>query len=122
MSKKTISAKDKISAVMLYFEGNVSQHQLADRLEVSLATVQQWIRNYESMGEDTFLMKHYKRYSKELKLQAVQEYLAGYGSQDDICKKYGIRSKSKLQKWIKQYNGYEVFKSYGTGGSQIMTK
>lgn len=107
---------------MLYFEENVSQHQLAERLEVSLATVQQWIRNYESMGEDTFLMKHYKRYSKELKLQAVQEYLAGYGSQDDICKKYGIRSKSKLQKWIKQYNGYEVFKSYGTGGSQIMTK
>ncbi|GEM_PF-477115 len=122
MSKKTISAKDKISAVMLYFEGNVSQHQLAERLEVSLATVQQWIRNYESMGEDAFLMKHYKRYSKELKLQAVQEYLAGYGSQGDICKKYGIRSKSKLQKWIKQYNGYEVFKSYGTGGSQIMTK
>ena len=50
MSKKTISAKDKISAVMLYFEGNVSQHQLAERLEVSLATVQQWIRNYESIG------------------------------------------------------------------------
>ena len=49
---------------MLYFEGNVSQHQLADRLEVSLATVQQWIRNYESMGEDAFLMKHYIRYSK----------------------------------------------------------
>lgn len=116
MSKKTISA------VMLYFEGNVSQHQLAERLEVSLATVQQWIRNYESMGEDAFLMKHYKRYSKELKLQAVQEYLAGCGSQDDICKKYGIRSKSKLQKWIKQYNGYEVFKSYGTGGSQFMTR
>ena len=122
MSKKVISAKDKISAVMLYCEGNVSQHQLAERLEVSLATIQQWIRNYESMGVDAFLMKHYKRYSKELKLQAVQDYLAGYGSQDDICKKYGIRSKSKLQKWIKQYNGYEVFKSYGTGGSQIMTK
>lgn len=107
---------------MLYFEGNVSQHQLAKRLEVSLATVQQWIRNYESMGKDAFLIKHYKRYSKELKLQAAQDYLAGYGSQDDICKKYAIRSKSKLQKWIKQYNGYEVFKSYGTGGSQIMTK
>lgn len=63
-----------------------------------------------------------KRYSKELKLQAVQDYLAGYGSQDDICKKYGIRSKSKLQKWIKQYNGHEVLKSYGIGGFQIMTK
>lgn len=122
MSKKTISAKDKISAVMLYFEENVSQHQLAEQLKVSLAAVQQWIRNYESMGEDAFLMKNYKRYSKELKLQAVQDYLAGSGSQDDICKKYGIRSKSKLQKWIKQYNGHEDFKSYGTGGSLIMTK
>lgn len=122
MSKNTISADDKISAVMLYFEGNVSQHQLAQQLEVSLATVQQWIRNYESMGEDAFLMKRYKRYPKELKLQAVQDYLAGCGSQDDICKKYAIRSKSKLQKWIKQYNGYEVFKSYGTGDYLIMTK
>ena len=122
MSNKTISAKDKISAVLLYFEGNISQHQLAEQLEVSLATVQQWIRNYESMSEDAFLMQHYKQYPKELKLQAVQDYLAGCGSQDDICKKYRIRSKSKLQKWIKQYNGYEIFKAHGTGGSLIMTK
>ena len=28
-----------------------------------------------------------KKYSKELKQQAVLDYLAGYGSQDDICKK-----------------------------------
>ncbi|MFR4684921.1 MAG: helix-turn-helix domain-containing protein [Anaerobutyricum hallii] len=36
-----------------------------------------------------------------MKQQAVLDYLAGYGSQDDICKKYGIRSKGKLQSWIK---------------------
>lgn len=122
MSKKTISARDKISVVILYLEGNDSQHQLTEQSGVSLATIQQWIRNYESMDDDSFLMKHYKRYSKELKLRAVQDYLTGYGSQDDVCKKYGIRSKSKLQKWIKQYNGHEVFKSYGTGVSQIMSK
>ena len=51
---------------MLYFEGNVSQHQLAERLEVSLATVQQWIRNYESMGADAFTLKEHKKYSKDL--------------------------------------------------------
>lgn len=96
MSKKTISGRDKISAVILYLEGNVSQHQLAEQSGVNLAAIQQWIRNYESIGEDAFPMKHYKRYSKELKLQAVQDYLAGYGSQD--------------------------LKSYGAGGSQIMTK
>ena len=56
-----------------------------------------------------------------MKQQAVLDYLAGYGSQNDICKKYGIRSKGKLQTWIKKYNGCEVLKSSGTGGNNIMT-
>lgn len=122
MSKKELSAQDKISAVMQYREGNISQRKLAEQLNVSLSTVQQWIRNYESMGEDAFLMKNYKSYSKELKLQAVQDYLGGQGSLNDICKKYGIRAISKLGKWIKQYNGHEELKASGTGGNIIMTK
>ena len=67
-------------------------------------------------------LKGNKKYSKELKQQAVLDYLAGYCSQNDICKKYGIRSKGKLQTWIKKYNGHEELKSSGTGGSIIMTK
>lgn len=122
MSKKSISAQDKISAVKLYFEGNISQHKLAEQLDVALTTVQQWIRNYESMGEEAFVMKNYKSYSKELKLQAVQDYLAGQGSLYDICKKYQIRAISKLGNWIKLYNGCEELKSSRTGGSFIMTK
>ena len=47
MSKKALSARDKISAAMQYREGNISQRKLAEQLNVSLATVQQWIRNYE---------------------------------------------------------------------------
>lgn len=42
--------------------------------------------------------------------------------QDDICKKYGIRSKSKLQIWIKKYNGHEELKASPAGGTVIMTK
>lgn len=57
-----------------------------------------------------------------MKQKAVSDYLAGRGSQDDICKKYGIRSKAKLQIWIKKYNGHEQLKSSGTGRSMIMTK
>ena len=82
-----------------------------------------------SIGIARFLQDVYKRqlkgnkkYSKELKQQAVLDYLAGCGSQDDICKKYGIRSKGKLQTWIKKYNGHEELKSSGTGGSIVMTK
>ena len=74
------------------------------------------------MGADAFTLKGYKRYSNELKQQAVLDYLAGRGSQDDICKKYGIRARSKLQMWIKKYNGHEELKSSGTGGNTIMTK
>ena len=63
--------------------------------DISIASDQQWIHNYESMGANAFTLKKNKKYSKEL--QAVLNYLAGRGSQDEICKKYGIRSRSKLQ-------------------------
>lgn len=122
MSKRKISGNEKLTAVLRYLDGNTSQGQIARDLNVGLASVQQWIFNYESMGADVFLMKGNKKYSKELKLQAVEDYLAGLGSQIDICKKYGIRSKGKLQRWIKQYNGHEELESSGTGGSTIMTK
>ena len=122
MSRRKISAQEKISAVKRYLDGLVSQNQLANEFQISLASVQQWIFNYESMGEDVFLMKRNKHYSAQHKMEAVQDYLTGKGSQVDICKKYGIRSKSKLQKWIKQYNGHEELKASGTGGCPIMTK
>lgn len=122
MYKKKISAEDKIYAVNLYLNGEESQHRIASIFGVSVASVQQWIRNYEFMGADAFILKGNKKYSKELKQQAVLDYLAGRDSQDAICKKYGIRSKSKLQIWIKKYNSHEDLKSSGTGGIAIMTK
>ncbi len=122
MSKDKVFANDKLYAVKLYFDGKKSQRQIATAYGVKPSSVQQWIRNYESLGADAFIQKEYKKYSKKLKLQAVLDYLAGRGSQDDICKKYGIRSKSKLQKWIKVYNGHGELKSSCTGGNSIMTK
>ena len=90
MSKRKISHTEKLNAVLQYMDGKTSQNQIARDFNVSLASVQQWISNYESMGADIFSMKRNKKYSKELKIQAVEEYLAGLGSQIDICKKYGI--------------------------------
>lgn len=121
MSKRKISVEDKIYAVNLYLDGKESQHRIASMFNVCIASVQQWIRNYESMGAEAFTLNGHKKYPKELKQQAVSDYLAGHGSLDDICKKYAIRSKAKLQIWIKKYNGHEELKSSGTGGSIIMT-
>ena len=122
MSKIRISPGEKISAVQRYLDGKGSQKIIAAALNISETSFQQWIRNYESMGPDAFLMAGHKKYSAVLKQKAVQEYLNGTGSQDDICKKYGIRAKSKLQKWIMKYNRHEELKTSGTRGAIIMTK
>ena len=122
MSKIKISIEEKINAINLYLDGKGSLCKIAAIFGVSPSSLQQWIRNYESMGSETFTLKGNKKYSKELKQQAVLDYLAGKGSQDDICKKYGIRSRSRLQLWIKMYNGHEELNSSGTGGYLNMTK
>ena len=64
-----------------------------------------------------------KHYSAELKLQAVQDYLTGEGSQRTICKKYEITSTTRLREWISCYNGHKEFKERsGARGEIYMTK
>lgn len=97
MFKMKVSVEDKIYAVNLCFDGKESQHRIATMFDVSIASVQQWIRNYQSMGMDAFTLKENKKYSKELKQQAVMDYLAGRGSQDDICKNMEFVQKSSYK-------------------------
>ena len=64
-----------------------------------------------------------KKYSRELKMQAVQAYLKGEGSIREINKRYGIVGKSQLCDWIKVYNGHKEFKEpHGSGKDIYMTK
>ena len=111
-----------ISAVQEYLEGQTSQRAIAKRLGIAPASFQNWIRKYSSMGADAFTQNGNRRYSKELKEQAVTDYLAGRGSLRDICKSYKIMSATQLRNWIMMYNGHEELKASGTGGTVIMTK
>ena len=64
-----------------------------------------------------------KKYSAELKIQAVQSYLNGEGSLREICRKYGISDKHVLQDWIKWYNGHRKYKERSSAKGEIyMTK
>ena len=64
-----------------------------------------------------------KKYSTELKLEAVQAYLNGEDSQRGICRRYGISRHRVLQCWIKWYNGHKEFKERRGAGREIyMTK
>ncbi len=51
-----------------------------------------------------------KSYSKDLKISAINDYLNGEGSLQDICTKYGIRSHRQLSDWIKVYNSGGILK------------
>ncbi len=122
MSKRKFSPEEKIEAVNKYLKGEGSQQQLADLYGVNKRAIQDWIHNYESMGEDAFFYKGNKKYSAELKLAAVQEYLNDQGSMDEISKKYGIRARIQLRNWIKEYNSHGTLKSSSTGRSAFMAK
>jgi len=121
MSKSKIDPAEKLHTVHLILEGKETFGHAADRLGISPTSIPQWICNYKSEGENAFLFTDTKRYSKELKVRAVLDYLCGRGSQQEICQRYGIRARSKLHNWIMKYNGHGELKASRTGGTVIMT-
>ncbi len=122
MGKRKIEPEVKEEAVQEFLDRRSSQRAIADKLGICRASFQMWVKNYRSMGADAFSHNGNKHYSKELKEQAVRDYLSGLGSLKDICEKHKILSTSQLIKWIKKYNGHEELKASGTGGTVIMTK
>lgn len=121
MSKAKYSVEERTRIAQACIAGRMTSGEAARRIGADGETVRDWVRQYEVEGSAAFLPRGGKRnYSPELKEAAVLEYLAGGGSQQDICKKYKIRDRKMLRSWIKVYNGHKDFKKQ-TGGSR-MTK
>ena len=112
MGRKGIRYEKKLEAVEKYKSGEGSQESIAQEYGIAKSSFQQWLANYESMGATGLTAGcTNSRYSTELKTAAVKAYLQGEGSQKEICKQYGIYSKTQLQDWIKVYNGHKEFRS-----------
>lgn len=119
--KIKIPSKEKIRLITLYLAGKCGYNEAAVIAGVSRTTFGSWVHQYKSNGPSVFIPVERKtKFPPEIKKAAVEEYLSGYGSQQDICDKYHIRSHCVLQKWIKVYNNLGTFKKI-TGGS-MMTK
>lgn len=120
--KGKFSVEEKLKYVLRCIEGKDSITHTAALIGINVESLRQWIHNYQSLGIDglSATSKNYS-YSTALKEIAVKDYLAGVGSQADICKKYGIRSTSQLHNWVSKYNSHEELKASGTGGKLIMT-
>jgi transposase-like protein len=113
-------AEVKIQTAKLCLGGKMSQGDAARQAGVSKAVVQEWIKRYEAHGELGLIdLQKNQVYSPETKLSAVTDYLNGVGSLQSIAAKYGLRSKTQLQKWIRMYNNGEDFSRKMSGGSRM---
>lgn len=54
-----------------------------------------------------------KRYSEEFKLSVIQEVLEGRITKEEARRIYGIKSKSAILEWTRQYSGEEGFDKRG---------
>ena len=64
-----------------------------------------------------------KKYSKELKFEAVQAYVNGEGSYEALRKRFEILNSTQLKRWVKWYNGHKEFRERrGAEGDIYMTK
>src|SRR5690606_7540047 len=86
-------------------------------------TIYKWVYRYEKYGiEGLKESTTWRRYSKELKLNAVKDYLSGNYSLRDVIRKYEISSDSVLRQWINKYNGHRELKDTGKRRLSSMTK
>ncbi len=111
MSKRSPkSVEEKLEIVNLYLEKGKSISSLIREYRVSDTTIRTWVRKYKQLGIAGLRESNtWTRYSKEIKEQAVQDYLSGRGSLKTIIETYHISSGSVLEKWLKRYtSGIEI--------------
>lgn len=124
MSRKNkIDPAEKVKIIERVLADEISVAEAARLIGVDRSSIRDWRNLYLSDGPSALMVQsNNKAYSKELKLQAVQEYLDGKSSQRDIVKKYHLRSSIQLRNWIKVYTTHGEIKSRTSGGGSYMRK
>ena len=124
MRNTKLTDQERIAAVKEYLDGKSSLLSIANKYGIAKSSLRAAVSLYNSQDEDALRSPAKNTcYPPDLKRQAVEAYLAGKGSQQDICNRFHIRSRKQLQDWIKLYNGHNDFRSHRGHGSGItMTK
>lgn len=120
--QERISIEEKVKVIQEYLDGKVSYRDSMKRGRCSETTFLRWVKRYQVEGVDAFVPHERNRcYPRELKLQAIRDYLAGEGSQEEIARRYHLRSSKQLWNWIRVYNTHGDFNSVKqSGGGSYM--
>ena len=124
--RKRIDPSLKVRLVESYLRSEIGVSEAARQAGLAgngTETFRKWVCIYEAEGPTGLLpQKHYRNYPRATKLAAVNDYLCGNGSQQEIAARYGLRSKHQLQNWLKEYNTHGEIKDRGSGGGSYMRK
>ena len=96
-----ISPEEKIQWIKKIIQNKESVSSVAAKTGVHYMTVDKWLRNYKSIGQDVFFRKGLTKRTAEEKEAAVLDYLSGIGSLRDICDKYKF--------YDLHYNRFSIF-------------
>ena len=122
MPKKSFSLDIKILALQYLEEGYHTIKEICSMFSVNDVTLLQWRALYQFGGIEALTRsKKNKVYSKELKQNAVEDYLSGNYSMFDIVAKYGC-GLAVFKNWLKIYTSHSELKDSDKGLSQTMTK
>lgn len=121
--KGRIRPDEKITIVEAYLSGKKSSSEIIRTLGINNTTLGEWVRLYRTRGSEGLIpARKFKKYSAELKLQVITEYLDGKASLRELCEKYDISSDKMVRDWLKVYNGQKGFKNPSSGSGIYMTK
>ncbi|MDY0236383.1 MAG: helix-turn-helix domain-containing protein [Gudongella sp.] len=124
MSKRSKYNKEEKYEILKEVDlGRLSTEDICLKYEINYGTYKKWEFLYQEYGLEALAeSKTWKRYSKELKENAVLEYLNGEDSFRGICRKYEISAVSVLERWIKRYNSHNKLNTTKGGNNTVMTK
>ena len=109
MSKIKFDLETKINACKEYEKGNKSFVEIGEEINAGDTTVSYWYAKYKEKGPDSLKAKTSKgSFSKEFKMNIIEEYLTGNHTYQQLGHKYDI-SHSTVSKWVNMwYNGIEL--------------
>lgn len=117
------SVQFKKQAVRDYQKGKRTILEIAKDVGCVKSTVRKWVVAYNFFGPKGLEIKGRNRaYSKDEKIQAIQEYLDGEGSLEEIAGKHGLTTGEMLRKWVIKYNNHEDIGDYDPKGEVYMAK
>lgn len=108
MPRTRFTVAEKLNIIQGLSKTDLPKMAYLRLFNISRGTFTRWQKFYKQDGIDGLKERNnWTRYSPELKLQAVTAYLNNEGSLSEIRDRFGLRSYTQLQDWIKkfQYNG-----------------